>query len=128
MLFMLVKFSCKKKSKIGPDNLNYHTTDISKIKEVLVLKGIFSERTYLFVLMCKFQVSSLILTSFTRGGGIVVVLSPTAERAPQKPPRLGVRYIFMGAELHNNLLFLISIARRKNLIQEVGMEKSMVSP
>ena len=33
----------------------------------------------------------------------------------------------MGAELHNTLLFLISIARRKNLIQELGMEKSTVS-
>ena len=34
MLFMLVKFSRKKqkKSKIGPDNLNYHTTrDFIKI-------------------------------------------------------------------------------------------------
>ena len=34
MLFILVKFSCKKKekkSKIGPDNLPYHTTGIYAI-------------------------------------------------------------------------------------------------
>ena len=41
--------------------------DISKIKKTLVLKGIFSETTYVCV-RTKFQVSSVILTSFRQGG------------------------------------------------------------
>ena len=41
--------------------------EISKIKVVLVLKGIFSETTYVCVLTHQFQVPSIILTSFRQG-------------------------------------------------------------
>ena len=43
--------------------------DISKIKRVLILKGIFSKSTYVCVcLRAKFQASSVILTSFRQLG------------------------------------------------------------
>ena len=42
--------------------------DISKIKGALVLKGIFSETTFGYVLTCQFSVSSIILTSFRQVG------------------------------------------------------------
>ena len=42
--------------------------DISKIKRVLVLKGIFSETTYVCVLRY-LQVSSIILAIFRQRGG-----------------------------------------------------------
>ena len=47
---------------------------ISKINKVLVLKGIFSETIYMCVCVClylsaKFQVSSIIITSFRLAGG-----------------------------------------------------------
>ena len=38
--------------------------DISEIKEVLVLKGLFSESTYLCVLTYQIEVSSMILSKF----------------------------------------------------------------
>ena len=42
--------------------------DISKIEKVLVIKGIFSEATYgCALLRTKFQVSSIMLTSFRKG-------------------------------------------------------------
>ena len=46
--------------------------DISKINRALVLKAIFSETAYVRVLRTKFQISSIILTSFRQG----VVLHP----------------------------------------------------
>ena len=45
-------------------NFLQKNADISKIKRALVLKGIFSETAYL---RAKFQVSTIILTSFRRG-------------------------------------------------------------
>ena len=63
--------------------------DIRKIKEVLVLKGIFSETTCVFVLMylctyvyfcTNFQDSSIILTSFRQG----VILSPPSPSSQNK--------------------------------------------
>ena len=45
--------------------------EISRIKRVLALRGIFSETKYVCVCVCvlrtKFQVSSIILTSFRDG-------------------------------------------------------------
>ena len=46
--------------------------DISKIKEVLVRKGMFSEITYMCVLTYYFQVSSIILKSFRQGTGVIL--------------------------------------------------------
>ena len=46
--------------------------DISNIKEVLVLQGIFFETTYVLVLTTKFEVWTIILKSFRRGRGVVL--------------------------------------------------------
>ena len=43
--------------------------EISKIKGLFVIKGIFSETTYVGILSTKFHVDNIILTSFTQGGG-----------------------------------------------------------
>ena len=60
-----------------PRNVDFLQTnaDISKIKGVLVLKGIFSETEDLLYLCVKFQVSSIIVTSFKQG----VILPPTSH-------------------------------------------------
>ena len=66
--------------------------DIRKIKEVLVLKGIFSETTCVCVLMylctyvyfcTNFQDSSIILTSFRQG----VILSPPSPLIAKQTPK-----------------------------------------
>ena len=57
--------------------------DISKIKEVLVLKGIFSELGMCVYLRTKFQVSGVILTSFRQAG---VILPPPPQNEPLKSP------------------------------------------
>ena len=66
--------------------------NISKTKEVLVLKGIFSKPKYVCVyLRTKFQVSSIILTSFRQGEGFY---PPTPQNEPLKsPPRLGLMLV-----------------------------------
>ena len=48
--------------------------DISKIKGLLVLKGIFSETKYLCILTYQIQISSIILTSFRQGEGVILTL------------------------------------------------------
>ena len=55
--------------------------DISKIKGVMVLKGVFSETKY--VCVQRYQVSNVILTSFRQG--IVLPLPLTARRTLKKP-------------------------------------------
>ena len=57
-------------------------TDISKIRKVLVLEGIFSETTYLCV-------SSLILTSF-RQGAVILPFPPPQNQPLRSLPRLGI--------------------------------------
>ena len=58
-------------------------TDISKIKRAFVLKGIFSETKFLFVLTCKIEISGLILASLKQGA------QPQNE-PPKKPTQIGV--------------------------------------
>ena len=55
--------------------------DMSKIKGVVVLKGIFSKIAYVCILTYQitYQVSSIILTSFTQG-----------KRTPKKPSLIRV--------------------------------------
>ena len=73
--------------------------DIRKIKEVLVLKGIFSETTCVFVLMylctyvyfcTNFQDSSIILTSFRRGN-FIPTLPLIAKQNPKKFTQITVK-------------------------------------
>ena len=62
--------------------------DISKFKSALVLKDLFSETTNMRVLNGKFEVSSIILTSFRQG----VILTPTpttSKHTVKSKPRLG---------------------------------------
>ena len=61
--------------------------DISETKGVLVLKGIFLNSTYVY-LRAKFQVSSIILTSFRQG----VILLHTAKQTLKKPALLGLTH------------------------------------
>ena len=67
----------------------------------LVLKGKFSETTCVRVLGTKFQVSSIILTSFRQG---VILLPPPNERL-KSPPRLEL----------NIWIPLITVLQIKNL-------------
>ena len=53
---------------------------MSKIKRVLVLKDIFPEATYVRTFKSKFQVSSIILTSFRQGSNF----TPTKKRTTKK--------------------------------------------
>ena len=58
--------------------------DIIKIKRFLVLTHIFFKTTYMCVyLRTKFQVSSIILTSFKRG----VILTPTSPHCQTNPSK-----------------------------------------
>ena len=67
---------CKKNAGIG------------KLNGALVLKGIFSETTYVYVyLRTKFQVSSIILTSFRQG---VILPPPTTKGTPEKLTQISV--------------------------------------
>ena len=63
--------------------------DISKTKWVLVSKGIFSKTTYVCVLT-KFQVSSIILTSFSQGV-VLTSLPNTTKQTPKKPTQIRVK-------------------------------------
>ena len=78
MANFLVVFSPKNTNITFPpkntDTLHTKNADVNKIKRALVLKGLFFETTYVY-LRTKFQVSSVILTSFR-------ILSP-----PQSPPK-----------------------------------------
>ena len=67
--------------------------DISKLKRVLVLKGVFSETAYLCLLIrvylyTKFQVSSIILMSFRQW--VILTLHLIAKRTPQKPKQINI--------------------------------------
>ena len=72
--------------------------DINKSERTLVLKGIFSETTYLYVLPGKFKDSRKTLTSFRHGGGgRIILLSPpipTSKRTPLKPTQIRVKSSF----------------------------------
>ena len=71
--------------------------DISKIKGVQAIKGIFSETKKGVYLRAKFEISSIILTSF-RQGVILPPPPPLPQNEPlKKPPRLGL----MGIYNHN---------------------------
>ena len=59
-------------------------------KRVLVLNGMLSETTYVCVyLRTKFQVSSIILTGFKKGGKRGGSFTPQ-KKTPKSPPRLGL--------------------------------------
>ena len=60
-------YPTKTENKIFPK-----IADIIKIKVVLVLKSIFSETNYVCVLRTKFEVSSIILTSFRLDEGVIL--------------------------------------------------------
>ena len=64
--------------------------DISKIKGTLALKGIFLKLHMCVNLRIKFQVSSIILTSFRDGGNFT---RPSSKRAPKKPTQIRVNKI-----------------------------------
>ena len=63
--------------------------DISKIKGVQAIKGIFSETKKGVYLRAKFEISSIILTSF-RQGVILPPPSPTSKRTPKKTTQIRV--------------------------------------
>ena len=60
--------------------------EISQIKGILVLKGIFSETTMCLYLRTKPQVFSINLTSFSQV--LILIPSPTAKQFLENPPRL----------------------------------------
>ena len=63
---------------------------LASIKRALVLKGIFYETTSACVcLHTKFQVSSIILTSFRQG--VILPLSPTSKQTSKKPTQIRVK-------------------------------------
>ena len=70
--------------------ISRNKTYINKMKRVLVLKGIFSETTYVCVLTYQFQASSIILTSFKQEGGGGVLPPSTSKRTPKKPTQIRV--------------------------------------
>ena len=78
-------------------------TDISKITRTLVLKGNFLKLILCVYLRTKFQVSSIILTSFRSGGHFnppPPPLPPTPQNGPRKsPPRLGLK-IFLNLSIN----------------------------
>ena len=58
------------------------------------LKGISSETAYMGVYLCtKFQVSSIILTSFRQRANFTS-LPHTAKRTPKKPTQIRVKLMF----------------------------------
>ena len=72
-------FFCKKKKKI----------DINKIKKAMVRKSIFFKTTNVCVLTyTKFQVFSIILTSFRQGEEFYPSPTPTSKRDPKKPTKI----------------------------------------
>ena len=72
--------------------------EISKLKGVMELKGIFSETTDVSVVMTKFQVFSKILASF-RLGVILPLYPPDMKRTPKKPTRVRVKLLFVEIKL-----------------------------
>ena len=68
-----------------PKNVTFckKTDDINKIKGFLALKGRFSKTANVCVLHTKFQVSSMILFSFTQGA--ILPTPSTAKQTPKKP-------------------------------------------
>ena len=64
--------------------------DISNIKGILVLKGIFSETTHVLYLRAKLQVSRIILTSFRQG--VILIPLPTAKRTPKNSTQIRVNF------------------------------------
>ena len=81
---------CKKKNA----DFLQKDADISKTKRVLVLKVIFSETIYVCVnLRTKFQVSTIIITSFRQGGG--GVFPPTSKRASKNPTQIRVKGVLL---------------------------------
>ena len=66
---------------------------ISKIKRDHVLKGIFSETTYAYVLTYQILISRLIITSFRQGEGEGIILPPshpTLKCTLNSPLKLGI--------------------------------------
>ena len=89
--------------------------DISKIKRALTLKGIFFETTYVCVLRTKFQVCSIILTSFRQG---VILPSPSLQSPPppqneplKSIPRLGLRFRILKSCI--NKMYIKMFIKRK---------------
>ena len=60
-------------------------SDINKINEVLVIKGIFSELNVCVYFHRKFQVSNIILTSWWQGGWGANFNPFISKRTPKKP-------------------------------------------
>ena len=50
-------------------------------------------------LHAKFEVSSIVLTSFRQGGGNFTPLPPTSKRTPKKPTQIGVKKPRLAASL-----------------------------
>ena len=51
-------------------------------------------------LRAKFEVSSIILTSFRQGGGIIYRPPPTSKRTPKKPTQIRLTWVKEKRELH----------------------------
>ena len=88
--------------------------DISKIKRALVLKGMFSETIYVCVYLCaKFEVSSIILTSFRQGGNFTPL--PPQNEPLKSPPRLGLKP-FLAKLLGNTSLYITTSRNATGII------------
>ena len=60
--------------------------DVSKIKGLMILKGIFLKLKMQVYLHTRFHVSSVILTGFGQEGGAGGILSPPTEKRTSKNP------------------------------------------
>ena len=80
--------------------------EISQIKGVLVLKGIFSETTMCVYLNTKLQVFSINLTRFSQE--VILRPFPTAKQAPKKPTQIRLKKFknSIYVKLYRELLFL----------------------
>ena len=74
-----------------PKNADFllKNADISKIKKVLVLKGIFSQTIICMYLRTMVQVSSIILTSFRQW--VILLPLPLQNKPLKSPPKFGLR-------------------------------------
>ena len=80
--------------------------EISQIKGVLVLKGIFSETTMCVYLNTKLQVFSINLTRFSQE--VILLPFPTVKQAPKKPTQIRLKKFknSIYVKLYRELLFL----------------------
>ena len=95
---------------------------ISKFKRALVLKGIFSETNVCVYLRAKFEVSSIILTSFRQGRNLPRLLpqlhTHTFKRTPKTPTQIRVKVTHQITENERLLLSTNFTAKFEFLFEE----------